>query len=95
MAVVRVKMSAEEFLVIFLDIACSGFLQEVVAAVHESAQSFQGLDNHLSVGDDRLVYGLVYGCHEVVGYGGIYAELHLLRVNEHKLQLVGVLLVEQ
>ena len=95
MTVVRVKMSAEELLVVFLDIACSCFLQKVVASVHESTKTFQGLDNLLRVGNNRLVHVLVDGSHEVVGDRCIDTELYLLRIYKHKLQFVWMFLVEK
>ena len=79
--------------VIFLDVARSCQFQQVVAMVHECAEALERAHHLGHVGNDRLVV-VVHLRHEVVGYGGIDAELNLLRVDEHKLQLVGMLLVQ-
>ena len=95
MSVFGTEPVVEEFGVVFFDVSCSGFLEQVVAAVHQHAESVQGLDYFRGVGDDRFVHVLVQRSHEMVGYGTIDAEFHLLRVDEHELQLVGMFLVEQ
>ena len=89
-----VELMAQILVVVFLQIACSCHFQQVVAVVHKGAEALERAHHLGHVGNDGLVV-VVNLCHEVVGYWGVDAELHLLRVDEHKLQLVGVLLVEQ
>ena len=81
------------FLIIFLDVSCTRLLQQVVTAIHQHAEAVQG-SHHLGyIGDDRLLL-VRNSCHKLIGDARIYAEFHLLRVDEHELQFVRMLLVE-
>ena len=95
MSVFRVKPVVEELLVVFLDVAGTGFLQQIVAGVHHHAQSLERFHNFLDIGDNRFLFVFLVGSHEMVGYRGINAEFHLLWVYQNKLQSVGMLLVKQ
>ena len=97
MAVLRVELPFAELLVVFLDVPCVSLLQEVVAVVHLYAEALERLDDLVHVGDDGFFHVFVAFdlCQEVVHDGGIEAELHLLRVNHHELQLCRMLLVEE
>ena len=94
MAVGQTQLAVHKLAVVFLDVARTGFLQQVVAGVHQHAKALQRANHLRHIGDDGLVV-IVHRSHEMVGDGGVDVELHLLRVYQHKLQLVGVLLVEQ
>ena len=90
----EVELVVDELVVIFLNVSCPGKLQHVVAVIHERAQTLKGAHHLGHVG----YYGFVVGIHlshEMVGNGRVDTEFHLFRVDEHKLKLVGMLLVEQ
>ena len=93
-SVFRIESAVQELVVIFLYITRTGELQQVVAVVHECTQTLQCAYHLRNVGDDRFVV-VVNLRHEVVGDRRVDAELHLLRVDEHQLQFVRMLLVEQ
>ena len=94
MALLGVQAAVDELLVVLLDVAHVGRLQQVVACVHLHTDGVQRLHHLGDVGDDG--FGLVGQLgQEVVLDDGVDAEFHLLGVDEHKLQLGGVLLVEQ
>ena len=94
MSLLRIEAMIEELVVIFLNVSCSGEFQQVVAMVHERAKTLQRAHHLCYVGDDGFVI-VVHLRHEVIGNGRVDAELHLLRVDKHQLQLVRMLLVEQ
>ena len=93
MSVFGVQLAVAELLVVFLQVAGAGFLQQVVAVVHLYAEALQRVHHFLYVGDNRLVVLVLDLCQEVIDYRRIDAELHLLRVNHHQLQLCRVLLI--
>ena len=95
MAIVRVQLARCKLLVILLYVMCSRYLQQVVAGVHLFAERVQGANHLRYIRDDWV--GLLVGHlgQEVVGYRLVEAELHLLRVYQHYLQLSRMFLVEQ
>ena len=97
MAVVRVELALAELLVVLLHVPCMSFLQEVVAVVHLDAKALERLYHLVHIGDDGLLHVFVafHLCQEMVHDGSIEAELHLLRVDHHELQLSRMLLVEE
>ena len=95
MSVFGTEPMVEEFGVVFFDVSRSGFFEQVIAAVHQHAESVERSHYFRCVGDDRFVHVLVQRRHEVVGYGAIDAEFDFFRVDEHEFQFVGMFLVEQ
>ena len=93
MSVFGVQLAVAELLVVFLQIAGAGFLQQVVAAVHLYAEALQRVHHFLNVCDDGLVVLVLYLRQEMIDYGCIDAEFHLLRVNHYQLQFCRVLLI--
>ena len=95
MTVGKAELTVHEFLVVFLDVTRTGHLQQVVAVVHQFAEGVERADYLGHIGDDSFLVARIVGNlrHEVVHDGGIDGEFHLLGVNEHEFQLVGVLLI--
>ena len=91
----KLQLVVDEFVVVFLDVAGSGHLQQVVSVVHQLAERVQRANHFRHIRDDGLFFSCVVGnlCHEVVHDGCIDGELHLLGVYQHELQLVGMLLI--
>ena len=66
MSVCQAQFMIDVLLVVFLDVSGSRLLQQVVAAVHQNAETVERADHLGYIGDDRLV--LVSQCrHELVG----------------------------
>ena len=95
MTVVRVEpvVKVKSVIVLYLVHTCG--LEQVVAMVHQCAERVERAHHLLHVGDDGLVVVLGQTGHEVLGYLVVGGKLHLLGVYQHKLQFIGVLLVEQ
>ena len=94
MSVLGIQLAVAELLVVLLDVACAGSLEEVVACVHLHAEALQRVDDLLHVGDDGLVLRVVLDlCEEVVHDGRVDGELHLLRIDHDELQLGGMFLI--
>ena len=74
-----------------------GCLQQIIALVHLYAQRLQGLHHLVHIGDDRLVGILrtLHLCQEMLHYGVVQTELHLLGIHHHQLQFSGMLLVQK
>ena len=89
-----VKAACLKLGVVFLDVPHLGFLEQVVAVVHELAEAFERLHHLRHVGDDGVFAVGDFG-EEMVLNRGVHAELHFLRVYHHEFQFGGVLLVEQ
>ena len=90
----EVELVVDELLVIFFNVTRASHLQKVIARVHELAEGVQRSHHLRHIGNDRLFLVLGKRCHEVVGEGRVDAEFNLLRVYQHELQLIGMLLVE-
>ena len=95
MSVLRIQLAVNELLVILLDIARLGHLQQVVAGIHLLAQRVQRAHHLGDVCDDGIRLLVWYLGQEVLLNSGIDAELHLLRVYQHYLQFCRMLLVEE
>ena len=90
----RVEAARLKLGVVFLDVPHLGFLEQVVAVVHELAEAFERLHHFRHVGDDGVFAVGNFG-EEMVLNRGVHAKLHFLRVYHHEFQFGGVLLVEQ
>ena len=93
MSVLRIELAVLEFLVVFLDVARSRYLQQVVACVHLLAQRVERAHHLGHVGDDGFGSLVGHHCEEVLFERSIDRELHLLGVNEHYLQFCRMLLI--
>ena len=94
MAVVRVQPALDEFAVVLLEVAAAGFFQQVVPLVHLDAERVEGRDDLRDVRDDGVLFARQL--REVVALDVVeQREFHLLRVDEHELELRRVLAVEQ
>ena len=89
----QVEFVVDELLVVLLHIAGTGHFQQVVTRVHEFAERVESAHHFRNIGDDGLFFVLGQRGHEVAGQWSIDAELHFLRVYEHELQFVGMLLI--
>ena len=95
MSVAEAQLSLDEFLVVFLHVACAGFFEQVVAVVHQHAERAQRAHHLRYVGDNRVFFVLGQRGHIVLRDGRVEAEFHHFRIHEHEFQLVRVLFVEQ
>ena len=95
MPVGKLQLVVDEFVVVFLDVAGSGHLQQVVSVVHQFAERVQRANHLRHIRNDGFFLSGVVGNlgHEVVYDGCIDGEFHLLGVDQHELQLVGMLLI--
>lgn len=93
MPVFGVELSVLELGVVFLDISCARFLQQVIACVHFLAQAFQSGHYFLYICDDRFVLLFRDSCKEVVFDGRIDTEFNLFGVHHDKFQFRGMFLI--
>ena len=92
MSVGQLEPVVDVLLVILLDVSGTGFLQQVVSAIHQHTETVERSYHLGNICDDRFF--LVRNCcHEMVGDAGVNAEFHLLRVDEHQFQLIRMLLI--
>ena len=94
MTIFRVELTGREFGIIFLDVSRLGTLEQVVSVIHQLAEALERLDHLSDVGDDGIV-AIRDSCKEMVFYGRIDTELHLLGVDHDEFQLRRVFLIEQ
>ena len=94
MSTFRIKLMAEEFLVILLNIPCTSDLQHIIAMVHECTERLQCSHHLCNISDDRALI-FINSSHEMISNRTVNRELHLLRVNEHNLQLVRMLFIKE
>ena len=94
-SVVRIQLTVFEFLVVFLNVSCSGLFEQVVSGIHFHTKALQRLNHFVDIRDDGFFRSFValHLCQEVVHDGVINAELHLLGVNHHELQFSWMLLI--
>ena len=92
MSFLRIELAVDELLVILLDIAHVGQLQEVVARVHLHADRIEGLHHLGDIRNDGLSVAGKLG-QEMMLNDGIDAELHLLGVHQHEFQFRRMLLI--
>ena len=89
----RIETTSDELGVVFLDVAALRLFEQVVAVVHLHGERIEGLLHLLDVGDDGVFALRKFG-EVVLLYLFIKRELHLLGVNEHKLDLRGMFFVK-
>ena len=94
MTLSHVELMVNEFLVVFLNLLHLSHLQHVIAMIHELTERVERAHHLIYIGDDRLVVILRKCSHEVRSNLIVDRKLHLLRVYEHKLKFVWMLLVE-
>ena len=94
MSLFRIQAAVDKLLVVFFDITHMRSFQQVVTGVHFDTDRVQSLYN---LGNIRYNGILTVGQlgKEMMFYHRIDAELHFLRVHQHKLQFRGMLLIEQ
>ncbi len=94
MPILRVELAPDELGVVLLEVATLGVLEQFVALVHLQAKRLDGAHHLAGVGDDGFFAVGQLG--EVVALDVIEErQLDLLGVDQYKLQLTGVLFVEQ
>ena len=95
MSVGELQLVVNELIVILIDLLHLRLLQQIIAVIHQLAERIERTHHLLHIGNDRLLLILGKGCHVMRRDSAIHAELHLLRVDQHKLQLIWVLLIEK
>ena len=93
-SVCRIKLSVDEFRVIFLYVSASRLLQQVISRIHLHTQRVQCLHHLCHVSDD-CVLRIRQLCKEMLLYRCIDGEFHLLRVDNHEFQFARMLLIQQ
>ena len=93
MAVLGIEQAGLEFGIVLLDVPDLGFLQKVVAMVHQLTEAFQRLDDLGDIGDDGVVLAGDFG-EKVVLDGRIDAELDFLGVDHDEFEFGRMFLVE-
>ena len=88
----RIQLASLKLLIIFLDVAHLGLLQEQVAVVHQFAERIQRLHNALIVSNDGILFVFQLS-QELVGNRSINAEFHLLRIDHHDFQFRRMFLI--
>ena len=91
----QAELMVHVLMVILLNIARTSHLQQIVAVVHQFTEGVERTDHLGNVRDDSLLIAGFIGNlgHEVVHDRRIDGEFHLLWVNKHELQLVGMFLI--
>ena len=82
-----------ELIVVLINLLHIRHLQQVVAMIHQLTERVERTHNLLHVRDNRLILILRETGHIVRSNLVVDTEFHLLRVHEHKLQLVRMLLI--
>ena len=94
MSFLGIQASLYELAVVVLDVTLLGVAQKLVAVFHLLNKRVERSHHLARVGDDAL-FATCHAGEIVVVELRIEAELHHLGIDEHKLQLCRVLLVEQ
>ena len=94
MSFLGIQASLYELAVVVLDVTLLGIAQKLVAVFHLLNKRVERSHHLARVGDDAL-FATCHAGEIVVVELRIEAELHHLGIDEHKLQLCRVLLVEQ
>ena len=92
MSFLRIEAAVDKLLIILLDITYMSHLQEVIACIHFHTNRIQRLHYLGHVRNNRFASIRKFG-QKMVFNDGINAELHLLRVDQHKFQFSRMLLI--
>ena len=94
MAFFGVQFPSHELGIVFLQIPYPRFLEQGIAVVHLHTQGVERVDNFLGIRDDCFL-GARKLCKEMSFNLVEQGQFHFLGIHQDKLQLRGVLLVDQ
>src|SRR5690606_723835 len=86
MSLLRTESSLDELLVVFPDVSRACFLQQIVTIIHLDAKRIERMHHLLRIGDDRIFFSRKL-CEIMILDVTIDTKLHLLRIDEHELEL--------